>query len=87
LQRTHPILSIGSKTHVSGHFGPFHYFTKVDAKLDHVGPLTHKFAKQSGFEIFHTEGTQSTQLDPKSHVLGHFGPFCYCTKVVAKLAG
>jgi hypothetical protein len=23
---------------------------------------------------------------PKTHVLGNFGPFRYCTKVVAKLA-
>jgi hypothetical protein len=25
-------------------------------------------------------------IRPKTHVLGHFGPFRYCMKVVAKLA-
>jgi hypothetical protein len=28
-----------------GHFGPFRYCTKVDAKLAELVPLTHKFAK------------------------------------------
>jgi hypothetical protein len=28
-----------------GHFGPFHYCTKLDAKLAELAPLTHKFAK------------------------------------------
>jgi hypothetical protein len=64
-QRTHPIHSIGPKTHVLVYFGPFRYCTKVDAKLADVGPLTRKFAKRSGFEIFHNECTQSTQLGPK----------------------
>jgi hypothetical protein len=44
-QRTHPIHSIGQKTHVLGHFDPFRYCTKVDAKLAELVPLTHKFAK------------------------------------------
>jgi hypothetical protein len=46
-QRTHPIHSIGPKTHVLRRFGPFRYCTKVDAKLDELVPLSHKFAKQS----------------------------------------
>jgi hypothetical protein len=46
----------------------------VDAKLAHVGPLMHKFAKRSGFKIFRNES------------LGNFGPFRYGTKVLAKLA-
>jgi hypothetical protein len=25
-------------------------------------------------------------IEPKTHILRHFGPFCYCTKVDAKLA-
>jgi hypothetical protein len=45
--RTHLILSIGSKTHVLGHFASFRYCTKVVAKLAEQVPLTHKFAKQS----------------------------------------
>jgi hypothetical protein len=44
-QRTHLIHSIGPKTHVLGHFGPFRYCTKVVAKLAEQVPLTHKFAK------------------------------------------
>jgi hypothetical protein len=38
---------------------------KVDAKLADVGPLTHEFAKRSGFEIIRNERTRSTPLDPK----------------------
>jgi hypothetical protein len=44
-QRTRPFHSIGPKAHVLGHFGPFPYCTKVDAKLAELVPLTHKFAK------------------------------------------
>jgi hypothetical protein len=40
-----------------GRFGPFHYCTKVDAKLDEQVPLRHKFAKGSCFEIFRNERT------------------------------
>jgi hypothetical protein len=48
-----------------GHFGPFGYCTKVDAKLAELVPLTHKFAKQSRVRIFRNERTRSTPLDPK----------------------
>jgi hypothetical protein len=48
-----------------GHFGPFRYCTKVNAKLAELVPLTHKFAKQSHFGIFGKERTRSTQLDQK----------------------
>jgi hypothetical protein len=50
---------------VLGHFGPFHYGTKIDAKLAEVVPLTHKFAKQTRVPIFRNERTRSTPLDPK----------------------
>jgi hypothetical protein len=56
-QRTHPIHSISAKTHVLGHFGPFRYRTKVDAKLAELVPLTQKFAKQSRVGIFRNEHT------------------------------
>jgi hypothetical protein len=46
-QQTHLIHSIQPKTNVLGHFGTFRYYTKVDAKLAELVPLTHKFAKQS----------------------------------------
>jgi hypothetical protein len=64
-QRMHPIHSIRPKTHVSGHFGPFCYCTKVVAKLSEQVPIMHKFVKRSCFEIFRNECTRSTQLDPK----------------------
>jgi hypothetical protein len=44
--RTRRIRSIGPKTYILGHFGPFRYCTKVDAKLAELVPLTHKFAKR-----------------------------------------
>jgi hypothetical protein len=65
LQRTYPIHSIGPKTHVFEHFGPFCYCTKVDAKLAELVPLSRKFAKQSRVGIFRNERTRSTPLDPK----------------------
>jgi hypothetical protein len=65
LHRTHRIHSIGPKTHVLGCFGPFCYYTKVDAKLAEMAPLTHKFAKPSHVRIFRNERTRSTLLDPK----------------------
>jgi hypothetical protein len=65
LQRTHPIHSKGSKTHVLGRFGPFRYFTKVDAKLAELVPLSHKFAKKSRVGILRNERTRSTPIDPK----------------------
>jgi hypothetical protein len=48
---------VGAKTHVLGHFGPFHYCTKVDAKLVDLELLTHKFAKQSDAGKFRNERT------------------------------
>jgi hypothetical protein len=65
LHRTHPINSVGPKTHVLCHFGLFRYCTKVDAKLTGLLPLSHKFAKQSRVGIFHNKRTRSTPFDPK----------------------
>jgi hypothetical protein len=65
LQPTHVIHSIGPKTHVLEHFGPFCYCSKVDAKLAELVPLTHKFARQSRVIFFRNERTRSTPLDPK----------------------
>jgi hypothetical protein len=64
-QRTHPIRSIGPKTHVLGRLGPFRYSTKVDVKLAELMPLSHKFAKQSRVGIFRNERTRSTPFDSK----------------------
>jgi hypothetical protein len=59
---------------------------KVDAKLAELAPLTHKFAKESHVRIFRNERTRSTPWDRKLMFWGRFGPFCYYTKVDAKLA-
>jgi hypothetical protein len=56
-QGTHPIHSVGPKTHVLGRFGPFRYCTKVDAKLAELVPLLHMCAKQSRVGIFRNERT------------------------------
>jgi hypothetical protein len=48
-----------------GRFGPFRYYTKVDAKLAELVPLSHNFAKQGRVGIFGNEHTRSTPLDPK----------------------
>jgi hypothetical protein len=69
-QRTHPIHSIGPKTHVFGRFGPFYYGTKVDAKLAKLEPLSRKFATQNRVGIFRNERTRSTPFDPKLIVWG-----------------
>jgi hypothetical protein len=61
----HPNHSIGPKTHVLGCFGPFHYCTKVDAKLAELVPLRHKFAKEGLIRIFRNERTRSTPLAGK----------------------
>jgi hypothetical protein len=53
------------KLMVLGHFGPFHYCTKLDAKLVWIAPLTHKFAKWCCNSFFHNERNWSTPLDPK----------------------
>jgi hypothetical protein len=59
------IHSIGPKTNVLARFGPFHYNTKLDAKLAELAPLTNKFAKRSCVGSFCNELTQSIPLDPK----------------------
>jgi hypothetical protein len=64
-QRAQPSHSIGPKTYVLECFWPFHYCTKVDAKLAEQVPLTHKFAKWSCVEFFRNERTWSTALELK----------------------
>jgi hypothetical protein len=59
---------------------------KVDAKRAEQVPLTHKLAKESLVWIFSQRMHPIHSIRPKTHALGHFGPFCYCMKVVAKLA-
>jgi hypothetical protein len=56
-QRTHPIHSIGPTTHILGGFAPFHYCTKVDAKVVELVPLMHKFAKRKSVGKFLNERT------------------------------
>jgi hypothetical protein len=64
-QRTHPIHTIRPKTHVLGHFVPFRYCTKVDAKLAELVPLSHRFIKESRARIFRVERTRTTALDSR----------------------
>jgi hypothetical protein len=59
---------------------------KVDAKLDELVPLSHKFAKQSRVGIFSQRTHPIHSIGRKTHILGRFGPFCYCMKADAKLA-
>jgi hypothetical protein len=61
-QRTHPILSIGPKTHVLGCFEQFCYSMKVGAKRAELVPSMHKFVKWSCIGIFHNERTWFTPL-------------------------
>jgi hypothetical protein len=81
---THPIHSVGPKTHVLGRLGPFRYCTKVNAKLDELAPLMHKFAKWSCVGFFSQRTHVIHSIGPKTHVLARFGPFHYSTKVFAK---
>jgi hypothetical protein len=81
-QRTPPIHSIGSKTHVLGRFGPFRYCMKVDAKLAERVLLTHKFAKQSRVRIFRNDRTRSTPLDPKLMFWGGSDRFVAARKLM-----
>jgi hypothetical protein len=64
-QQTHLIHSVVPKSYVLEHLGPFHYCTKVDAKLAELTPLMPKFAKRSCVGIFHNKRTRSTPLGPK----------------------
>jgi hypothetical protein len=69
-QRTPPIHSIGSKTHVLGRFGPFRYCMKVDAKLAELLPLSHKY-EQSRARIFATNAPDPLHWTQNSY----FGAF------------
>jgi hypothetical protein len=60
-----PVQSIGPETYVLGHFRPFKYSMKVDAKLAELVPLSHKFAKKSRIGNFRNERTGSTPFEPK----------------------
>jgi hypothetical protein len=58
---------------------------KVDAKLDELEPLTHKFAKSRCVGFFPTNACDPLHWTQNS-CFGRVGPFRYCTKVDAKLA-
>jgi hypothetical protein len=72
LQQTHPMHSIGPKTHVFGCFGPFCYCTKVDAKLADLVPLSRKFAIQSRVGIFSQRTHLIHSIWPKTQVFWAF---------------
>jgi hypothetical protein len=71
---------------VLGHFGPFRYCTKVDAKLVELVLLTHKSAKRCSVGKFRNERTRSTPLDPKLMFWGFSNYSITAPKVDAKLA-
>jgi hypothetical protein len=79
-QLTHLIHSVGPKTHVLGHSGPFRYNMNVDAKLAELVPLMQKFAEQSCAEICRNERIGFTQFDPKLMVWGVLDRFVTAQK-------
>jgi hypothetical protein len=64
-QQTHLMHSIGPRTQVLRHSGPFCYCMKVDVKLAELAPLTRKFSKRSCVGPFRNQRTRSTPLDTK----------------------
>jgi hypothetical protein len=83
-QRTHMSHSIGPKTHVLEHFGPFRYCTKEDAKLAELVLLRHKFSKQSRVINCRNERTRSTPLDQKLMFWGVSDRFVTARKSMQK---
>jgi hypothetical protein len=74
------------------HLGPFHYYTKFEAKWAILVQLMQKFVTQYLVGIILKERSRSTPFDPKhifwcvSFHFGAFGTFRYCTKLGAKQA-
>jgi hypothetical protein len=81
-----PIHSNGPKTHISVRFGPFHYCMKVDAKLAELVPFYAQVRETWSRWNFLERMHPIHSIRPKTHILEHFKPFRYCTKVDAKLA-
>jgi hypothetical protein len=69
-----------------GRYRPFCYCTKVNTKLAEPVPLTNKFDKKKSRRNFSQRTPPIHSIGHKTHVLGRFGPFLYCTKVDGKLA-
>jgi hypothetical protein len=57
-QRTHPIHSIGPKTHVLAHFGPFSYC---------LGPKTHVLARFVPFRYCTKVDAKLAEMAPLTH--------------------
>jgi hypothetical protein len=77
--------AIGPKTHILGHFGPFRYCTKVDAKLAELVPLTQSSLNKVASEFFATNALDQLHWTQNS-CFGVFRPFRCSTIVDAKLA-
>jgi hypothetical protein len=69
-KRTHAIHSIGPKTHVSRHFGQFHYCTNFGANRAELGSLMHKFVRRCRVGFFHNEFPKYTPLDLRLMFMG-----------------
>jgi hypothetical protein len=81
----HLIPSIGPKTHVFGHFGPFRYCRKSMQNWPnwrHSGPSS---LNEDASKFFATSAPNPLDWTLNS-CFGCFGPFRYCLKVDAKLA-
>jgi hypothetical protein len=85
LQRTRPIHSIGPTTHVLGRFGPFHYCTKVDAKLDNSCYWRTSLLNEVTSENFATNAPDTLHWT-QNLSFGAFRTVRYWTNVHAKLA-
>ena len=97
--RTHPIHTMGHKTHVLLHFrivwvhlGSFRYCTKFGAKWAELGQWMKSLCHEVALEFFPMnapnthQGTQSSCFVAFRNVWMHLGSFRYCNKLGAKWA-
>jgi hypothetical protein len=82
----HPIHSIGPETHVLGAFRTISLLHESRCETGRTSALNAQ-VRQTKLRWNFLQRTHGIHfIGPKTHVLGHFGPFCYCTKVDEKLA-
>jgi hypothetical protein len=86
LQRTPLIHPIGPQTHILGCFTPVRYCTNFGVKWGELVPLMHKSMQRGCVRSFLQRAALIHAVEHQTHVLGHFGLFCYCTNFGAKQA-
>jgi hypothetical protein len=69
-----------------GHFRLFRYYTNFGAKWAELVQLMHKFVQRSRVGNFLQRTPLIYPIELPTHVLGRFGPFCYCPNFGAKQA-